>query len=518
MLFLSNLVQNNYFDDFSIITKLFQVLNYCAIDVYLPNYYLCINENDLTIESKIEFSIYLQLCLCDHVKHCVNTKNADVILNMVNFFIYYHLYGTNTQAQFANESLIYLNKLIGTDFSTTLNKYYLNIYENTTNLLIKQLLIKNFQSSNQIFTQTFDFMIKNNNMYPNSKSLLFNFMLLNLTQQQRQQYQSHISKHILSIQNQFLDCLNLFFNEQQAINTKLIQRFLLCMKHFEALFVFESCPQSMHKFTEIYVKLIKLLKLFNINKFKSTFSLMAKFLCKIIHLLKLYNLNNRHLSQVLNNKLILFQLNFMQQLNIFIETTTSISTTKQNGYLYLKTVKFYSIDYIQSLSKFSSFETFNSELNDDDFIDSNEQIVSNEKQIIDKLVTYFCYLLNDSNCFIVQLTLECLNEFCEQSKYFDFILAEIIRSNKLRMQDLVGNYLRKIPKKCLLNDNEILSARLNKLIENNNITDDDENVEINVDQFENDANIMIKLYLNLNKPVWFKNKLENVIKILNQTV
>jgi hypothetical protein len=40
-----------------------------------------------------------------------------------------------------------------------------------------------------------------------------------------------------------------------------------------------------------------------------------------------------------------------------------------------------------------------------------------------------------------------------------------------------------------------------------------ENIEI-VNKFENDASKIIELFLKLNKPLWFKNKIENIVKIL----
>ena len=80
------------------------------------------------------------------------------------------------------------------------------------------------------------------------------------------------------------------------------------------------------------------------------------------------------------------------------------------------------------------------------------------------------------------------------------------------MQELVGNYIRKIPKKSNKSEFEILNNRSNICDDD----DDDENIEI-VNKFEYDASKVIELFLNLNKPVWLKNKIENIVKILNES-
>ena len=515
VLFLLSLLNSTSMDDLSLLTKVFQTLDYCVVDIYLPNNYLYINENDDTIESQVEFPLYLILCISSHIKHVLSKNNGTFVLNLVNFFLYYHLHGTQTQAQYSNECLLFLNKLLTHDLAQQLHKYYLTIYENTKNLYIKLLLIKTIQqTTSQTLSQLFDYINRKNLL--NCQSLFYN--IISTSPQLRQTYQNHIIKHVTNTQNQFIDCINQFFNEQQVIKIKIIRQFLINIKFIQS--VIEFIPQLGNisiqieqKFKDIYIKLIKLLKLFNINKLTTKFSFIIQFLCEIINILKLYNLN---FKQFFNQKLILFQLNFMQQLNIYIETTTTTTMVKNQQ---SKLFKFYSIDYINSLAKLSSFENINNnneisliELNDDNNEDTND-----EKLIIDKLVTYFCYLLNDQNCLIINLTLECLNDFFKQSKYFDFILAEIIRSNKLRMQDLIGNYLRKMPKKCLLlNDYEILSQRLKKFVEDRNIIDVD--CEELINKFENDSDNMIKLYLGLNKPVWFRNKIESIIASLNQVV
>ena len=511
VIFLLNFLHSTHLKDLSIITKLFEMLNYSSIDIYLPNVYLFSDEN---AQYEVEFSLYVQICLSSHVKHTVNSNDINLILNLVNFFLYNHLYGTHTQAQYSNDCLIYLNKIVGNDFKSNLNTYYLNIYENTQNLMLKHLIISNIQHSPHIY----EYVIKRPSMI-NCQSLLFS-NLVN-TPQLRQAHQAYLTKYILNTQNQFIDCLNKILNEQSSFSTEVINKFLVTIKYTQV--ILEFCPQFMQneqKFKEIYFKLIKLLKVFNIQKLKQSFSLIIKFVSEIIFLLKLYNLNFKQLNQILDNKIILFKLNFMQQLSVLIETTSSISLNNCGS--YLKILKFYSIDYIQSLAKISSFDNFEKNSISSECLDDNDQkqvdnegrLVSSEKMIVNKLVTFFCYLLNDSNCLIIQLTLECLDDFRKHSKYFDCLLPEIIRSNKLKMQELIGNYLRKIPKKCSSNDYEILSSRLNNN-ENENLGDEDENIEL-VSKFEQDAVQIAELYAKLNKPIWFRSKIESIIKILNE--
>jgi hypothetical protein len=518
-IFLLNYLSSTHFKDLSIITKLFKTLNNTSsVDIYLPNYYFY-------DDYEIEFSLYLQICLSSHVKQTVKTKEMSLIMNLINFFLYNQLHGTLIQSQFSMDCLIYLSKLVGVDFRINLIKYYFNIYEQTQNLFIKCLITNNLQQHTSVNSQIYDFVIKKQPSMQYSQSLLFS-LLAHSPPQIRQTHQTYLTKYILNIQTQLIDHINQIFNERQVVNSILIKKIILNIKHTQI--ILEFCPQSMQneqKFKEIYVNLIKLLKSFNINKLKVTFSLIIKFLCEIIYLLKLFNSHFKQLNQILNNKLILFILNFMQQLNISIETTSSMQLSANNGN-YLKILKFYSIDYIQSLAKISSFDSLENNniasnycLIDDDEqqYDDNGQIISNEKMIINKLVTFFCYLLNDSNQIINELALECIDDYRKNSKYFDYLLPEIIRSNKLKMQELVGNYMRKIPKKCNSNETEILNNRLTTIGDSD--VDEDvlfENIEI-VNKFENDASKMIELFLKLNKPLWFKNKIENIVKILNES-
>ena len=111
----------------------------------------------------------------------------------------------------------------------------------------------------------------------NSHSLLFSILV---NSQSHQQLRSYFTKYIFNIQTQLVDSLNQIFNEQQVINSVLLKKTLVNIKHTQI--ILEFCPQSMQnepKFKEIYVNLIKFLKIFNIkwmsNSGSNNFTLLS---------------------------------------------------------------------------------------------------------------------------------------------------------------------------------------------------------------------------------------------------
>jgi hypothetical protein len=251
------------------------------------------------------------------------------------------------------------------------------------------------------------------------------------------------------------------------------------------------CPPHRQMKGEILTRLVKVLKTFIINRYLKVDKIEQKgLICEFIGLIY------RQLSWIIDDndnadlQSILFLINFIQQFMI-IEPSVNL---KYTAGMFLRRIQI------------STFAT----------MDDNSETLENLNQ---NLATLFTYLLNSNDSLLVNFTLECLNEFLNLNfMYSDVLCNEIMRSNK-RLNDSVGDYLRKQPiVSCTKNDFQILNERLLSRVNAEAEESDAGGCGLFATDLEFNLNGLLDFYVANQKPLDVKNKLLDIVKLINENL